>query len=263
MRLFFELAARSFRRTLTYRIATLAGLITNVFFGLIRASVLVALFGQQSEVSGYTVTSIITYTGLSQALIAYLMLFGWYDLMDGVHTGEISTQLLKPLSLFRYWLAHDLGRAIAHLFLRGVSIMLIYELMFDLTYPKDLGQWLALLVSLFFAWWLSMVWRFLVNLAAFWSPNAQGFGRLLFFAANFFSGFMMPLGLFPDWLQTLCYLTPFPYMINVVIEIYLNIITGSELVFLLALQLIWILGLSLISQFILTMGIRKLAIAGG
>ena len=36
--------ARAIQRQLTYRAATLAGLATNFFFGLLRAAVLVALY---------------------------------------------------------------------------------------------------------------------------------------------------------------------------------------------------------------------------
>ena len=45
MRLFWEVVRRSFRRHLTYRAAALAGLVTNIFFGLVRAAVLVAHTG--------------------------------------------------------------------------------------------------------------------------------------------------------------------------------------------------------------------------
>ncbi len=87
MRLFFELARRSFQRYLTYRAATVAGLVTNLFFGLMRVAVLLALYGEQTEVQGFTIPDVITYTGLTQAIIAYLSMFGWYDLMNSVHSG--------------------------------------------------------------------------------------------------------------------------------------------------------------------------------
>lgn len=263
MILFFEFTKRSFRRTLTYRAAAVAGLVTNFFFGLLRVAVLLALFGDEQVVQGYSVAGIITYTALTQALIAFLSLFGWYDLMQSVHSGEVGADLLKPMNYFSFWMAHDAGRALASLLLNGVSFMLIFELVFDMVYPSSLVQWTALALSLGLAWLLSFAFRFLVNLAAFWSPNAQGTGRFIFFVAMFCSGFMMPLGLFPDWVLRLCYLTPFPHILNTVVDIYLNRVTGWSLLEALFFQAIWAAVLVLAGQVLLRRGVRRLVILGG
>jgi hypothetical protein len=66
MRLIWEVAKLSFQRQLAYRSAHLAGLITNLFFGLLRAAVLIALYGAREEVSGLSLQMAITFTGLSQ-----------------------------------------------------------------------------------------------------------------------------------------------------------------------------------------------------
>ena len=51
MRLFWQLTQRALQRQLTYRAATLAGLGTNFFFGILRASVMIALYGVRSSYS--------------------------------------------------------------------------------------------------------------------------------------------------------------------------------------------------------------------
>ena len=45
-------------------------------------------------------------------------------------------------------------------------------------------------------------------------PDARGFGRMIFALSQALSGFLMPMALLPDWLQTICYLTPFPMLIT-------------------------------------------------
>ena len=47
MRLYLELARRSFQQTLTYRAAALAGIFTNGVFGVMIASVFLALYQSQ------------------------------------------------------------------------------------------------------------------------------------------------------------------------------------------------------------------------
>jgi ABC-2 type transport system permease protein len=263
MRLFWELSNRSFQRYLTYRAATLAGLVTNLFFGLLRVALFLALYGDQQEVAGLSVAGVITYTGLTQAMIAYLSLFSWYDLMDSVHSGEITADLLKPMNLFTFWLAQDFGRAAVNLIFRGLAFMLIYAIFFDLTYPTSGGQWLALALAVLLSWLVSFAWRFLINLAAFWTPNARGVGRFAFVLSWFFSGFLMPLRFFPEWVVRLSALTPFPQMVNTVVEIYLGVLPGPELLQALASQALWAITLIAAGQLLLRAGVRRLVILGG
>ena len=119
MRLFIELAKRSFQRQLSYRAATFAGLATNFFFGMLRVAVMVALYQTRGEVNGISLRGAITFTGLTQALIGFLSLFGWYDMMNSIYTGAVASDLLKPMGFFNFWLAQDLGRALAQLVLTG------------------------------------------------------------------------------------------------------------------------------------------------
>lgn len=263
MRLFWELALRSFQRQLTYRAAALAGLATNFFFGILRASVLVALYGARQDVVGITILGAVTYTGISQATISILSLFGWYELMNTVYTGAVASDLLKPMGYYRFWMAQDLGRAVSQFLLRSLPIVLGYALLYQIVVPSSMVQWLALGISLGLAWWVSFSWRFLANLVSFWTPDARGFIRFAFILTWLFSGFLMPLRFFPDWFTHLCYLTPFPYMVNVVIDIYLGLLVGPVLVQTLLAQLGWAVILTLLGQVLLRAGVRRLVILGG
>lgn len=263
IRLFWEITKRSYQRHLTYRAATLAGLVTNFFFGILRASILVALYGVQTEVQNISLQGAVTYAAMTQAVIGYLSMFNWFDLMRTVYTGEIGSDLLKPMNFISYWMAKDLGRAIVQLIFRGVIVMAGYALIFDLVWPESAVQWLGFGVALILSWMISFLWRFLINLISFWTPNALGILRLLFTLSWFFSGFLMPLRFFPDWVIKLSYLTPFPHSLNTVVEIYLGVLQGPQILQAIAFQLLWILLLWAGSQLVLRAGVRRLVILGG
>jgi ABC-2 type transport system permease protein len=175
----------------------------------------------------------------------------------------VSADLLKPIGYFRFWLAQDLGRATAQLALRGLPLLAAYAFLFHITTPGPVVQWLALLLSLGLAWLVSFSWRFLVNLAAFWIPNAVGIGRFVFLTAYFLSGFLMPLRFFPEWFSRLCYLTPFPQVVNTVVETYLGVLSGPEQIGALLGQLAWAAVLIAAGQIVLRAGVRRLVILGG
>lgn len=263
MHLFWKLTKTSIQRYLTYRAATIAGLVTNIFFGIIRANILIALYDVQPSVAGISIQGAITFAALGQALIGYLSLFNWYDLMETVYTGDISSDLLKPMNYFNYWLAQDMGRAIVQLVLRGITLMIGFALIYDIQWPKNITNVIAFLVSIVFSWFLSFSWRFLVNLSSFWTSNARGILRFFFILSWFFSGFLMPLRFFPPWVTRISYFTPFPHTFNTVIEIYLGVITGPTILIALAQQLLWAIVLTILGQWVLQIGIKRLAILGG
>ena len=141
--------------------------------------------------------------------------------------------------------------------------MLAYAVLFHITLPGSAWQWLALVVALLLSWLVSFAWRFLVNLAAFWTPNAVGIGRFAFGLSMLLSGFLMLLRFFPDWFVSLCYLTPFPATVNTIVEIYLGVLSGPALLQAFLGQLLWIGILVAAAQLVLRAGVRQLVIQGG
>jgi ABC-2 type transport system permease protein len=73
----------------------------------------------------------------------------------------------------------------------------------------------------------------------------------------------MPLRLFPEWVQTIAYLTPFPYTLNLVVEVYLGLLQGPALYRALLMQLVWAVGLAILGHLVLKTAVRRLVILGG
>jgi ABC-2 type transport system permease protein len=264
MRLYLELAKKSFQRQIAYRTATLAGLITNLFFGVLRASILIAVFNAQTtSVANYSAQDAITYTGLTQAFIGAMALWGWYDMIRSIKSGEVATDLSRPFDYYNFWLAQDLGRSVFQLFTRGVLLMVIFVVAFGASVPASVEQWLLLIVSTSLALLLSFSWRFLVSSLGFWTTDAQGWMRIALLGILLPTGFVVPLAFMPTWLQTLCYLTPFPGFINTPVDIYLGRTTGQTALLLMALQVGWLMGLVALGRFAASAGRRKLTIQGG
>lgn len=241
----------------------LAGLATNLFFGLMRAFVLIALYHERESVNGLSLQGAVTYVAFSQAMIAFLWIFGSWDLMNSVITGAVGTDLLKPLPLFWLWMARDAGRSLVNLVTRGLLLLILYSFFFAIYLPSRPVQWLGLLLAMVLGWLVSFAWRFLVNLAAFWSPDARGFGRVAFTVSQLFSGFLMPLRLYPDWFANFCLLTPFPALFNTSAEIYLGVLQGNAMWTALLGQVAWFAVLAVLAHLALNAGIRRLVVQGG
>jgi len=263
MTAFFATIRTSFRRQLTYRAANLSGLATNLMFAFFRAAVLIALFNEKNVVNGLSIQGAITFAGITQALIGYLSFFHWFDVMHSINEGQVGADLLKPMNYFTYWLGIDLGRALGSFLIRSLPLFLIFLFFYKITLPDSLLQWLVFLLSVVLSELVSFGWRFLVNLAAFWSPNALGIGRFAFGLSWIFSGFYMPLDLFPDWLANFSRLTPFGASVYLPIEIFINKLKAGDLLQAVLIQLFWVLFFIVIDHLVLSRGVRKLVIQGG
>jgi ABC-2 type transport system permease protein len=266
LRPYLALVRLAFHKQFAYRAANLAGFVTNSFFSLLRAAVVIALYNAQPDgatVGGFSLRDAVTYTGIGQALIGWVALWGWWDILLAVKSGEVATDLQRPIGFFWYWCAQDFGRACAQLIMRGLPIMALYAALYPITWPGSLVQVLGFLMALLLAWFISFAWRFLYSIAAFWTTDAKGFGRMASFLAIFASGFIMPVGFFPDWVQGALRALPWSAMVNTPVEAFVNVVTGDGLVLAIAQQAFWAAALCLLAHGLLHAGSRKLAVDGG
>jgi ABC-2 type transport system permease protein len=261
--LWLELARRGYRRYAAYPGATWAGVFTNTFFGFLLAYILLAVFRERETVGSYDAQDAVTYVWIGQGMLMTVYIWGWYEVALRVQSGDIATDLQRPLDLQAYWLAQDLGRAAYHALYRGVPPFLIGAVAFDVVLPADPLVWLAFPLSVTLAVVVSFAFRFLFNLAAFWLLDYRGVGVLAMVASTFFSGQIVPIAFFPNWLEVLAWSLPFAAMVQAPIEVFLGHAEGIELAGILGLQAFWAAALLLVGRAVLGAGLRKLVVQGG
>lgn len=263
MRLYWEVACRGFRRYSTYRGATVAGVFTNTVFGFMRAYVYLALFASRADVGGFDVTDTLTYTFATQGMLMVAYIWGWWEIALTIRSGDIVTDLYRPLDYQLYWLAQDIGRATYHAIFRGIPPFVIGALAFHLRLPEHPLTWLAFAASIFLAVCVSFSLRFMVNLSAFWLLDYRGVGGLAAAAWTFLSGFAVPIAFFPETLQAVTRALPFVAFVEIPVEIFLEKEQGPALAGALAFQAAWAAALLLAGRLMLSAATRKVVIQGG
>jgi ABC-2 type transport system permease protein len=263
VRLYWELARRGYRRYAAYPAATWAGVFTNTVFGFMQAYILLALYRHRADVGGYDASDTVTYVWLTQAMLAVVSVFGWNDLALRIRTGDIATDLSRPVHPFAAGLAFDLGRAWYHMLFRGIAPFIAGALVFDVHVPKSPVVWAAFLASVALAVCLSFAFRYLYNTVAFWLLDDRGPRLFGVTVMTFFGGFYIPVRFFPDALRTVANATPFPAMLQRPIDIFVGKAHGLDLVETLALQLGWMLALSAVAVSVFAAGTRRLVVQGG
>ncbi|WP_017570338.1 ABC transporter permease, partial [Nocardiopsis halotolerans] len=194
MRVYLAVYARGLHRYSTYRAATLAGIFTNSVFGVINATVMLALFSARPRINGYDVGDAVTQVFVGQALLGMVAVMGPpLELGERIRSGAVGTDLLRPVSLQGWWLAEDLGRATFNLVLRGVPTFAVGMLLFDLVLPDDPLRWAAVLASAFLATLVSFSLRYLYELAGFWLMDSRGVWAVAGLLGPVAAGMLLPL----------------------------------------------------------------------
>jgi ABC-2 type transport system permease protein len=263
VRLYWEIARRGYRRYAAYPWATAAGVFTNSIFGFMRGYILLALFEARGEVGGYDAAQALTFVWVTQSLIMAVYMWGWVEVALRVRSGDIATDLHRPVDPQAYWLAEDLGRALYHLLFRGVPPFLVGALAFELRMPDDALTWLAFAVSVALAVVVGFGFRFLFNLATFWIVDYRGIAILATLVATFCSGLLLPVRLFPDWLETAVSVLPFVAMLQIPADVFVGELRGLDLAGALAFQAAWAAALLLAGRAVFAAGTRKLVVQGG
>jgi len=103
---------------------------------------------------------------------------------------------------------------------------------------------------------VSFACRFMVNLTAFWLTEVRGLLLLYVLVSGVLGGHLVPVQLFPDWLQASAYVTPFPAMIQFPINLVTGQATGLRAVAEVAAQVAWAAGLLLLGRLVLSRATR-------
>ena len=106
---YLAIIAARFRALLQYRAAALAGLFTQVFFGLVRIMILRAFYAASVTAAPISLPRVVTYVWLGQAT---LLLVPWRtdeDVAEQINTGNVVYELTRPLDLYGVWFARSLA----------------------------------------------------------------------------------------------------------------------------------------------------------
>lgn len=258
------LVRAGYRRRSTYRLATVAGVLANTTFGLIRSYVLLAmLHAAGGRLAGYDAGSMLAYVWLGQAMLGIVQLFTRTGIDERIRSGDIAVDLARPLDLQLAALAEDYGRAAYNLLPRALPTLALGVLVTGARLPTDPRNWTLGLVAVVAAVAVAFLWVFALGALGFWVVETRGLGTLYMVVANFLAGLYVPVALMPGWLRTVAACSPFPSMLQTPIDVLSGRVAGGAAVRLVAIQAGWALAGALVGRVLLRLGQRRLVVQGG
>ena len=268
------LFASRFQQMFQYRGAALAGFITQCWWGGLKVMILAAFYsGSVAAASNapMTLAQAITYTWVGQALLVLLPWFSDPDVATAVRTGAVSYDRLRPIDFYSLWFVRAAGwiaaravpRAALMLGFAAVLLPLVGLQEWSWRLPANLVAGTLFMISLALALLLSSAMVMLLNIASAASLNARGVNALAAAPTILLSGNLLPLSLFPDWMQTTLLLQPFAGVLDIPLRIYFGALQGTAALCFLGVQLFWLAALIALGRWWLGRVLRSLEMQGG
>lgn len=260
-----------FRMELQYRAAAIAGFGTQCWWGVIKIMVFAAFYASAPGDHPLTLEQAITYTWLGQGLLALLPWTGDTEVQQMVRTGNIAYERLRPVDVYAYWYFRAMALRVAPTILRMTPMIILAAVILPLAGLDDWALkppsgWEA--AALFAASIASTVLlasavTVLINTAMLWTVSGYGLNNLAMPLVAIFSGMIVPLPLFPDWMQPFLNAQPFRGLVDVPYRIYFADLTGMDALWGIAHQLGWTVALVLFGHWLMARGMKRMVVQGG
>ena len=261
---YLAFVAKSFQKRMQYRVANLAGLTTNFFFLLVHIFVYTAFYASRTDPQPLNLNEIITYFVLCQVFFMLMPFWGARsEVTSAIKDGSVALQLTKPVDFHAYWFADECGRACYYLVMRGLPTFLISILFFEVAMPTQPTTLIAFAVSMTLATFMSAAITITIFSSAFWTLDTTGISGLSYSTITLFSGMLVPIALWPEWLAHIAAWLPFAGLIDVPFSIYLGKITEAAVWAAIGKQAVWNLFFIGLGRVLLSRGFSRLVIQGG
>jgi ABC-2 type transport system permease protein len=256
-----------FKTGLQYRAAALAGISTQIFFGIVYISVYVAFYNSGSGTLPMPIDELVSYLWLNQAFFA--LIYMWYkdkDILNLIKKGNIAYELCRPQNLYLMWFSKMYGERLSKVLLRFLPVLifaLIIPSPFNLDLTTTIPRLILFIVSLGLASILVVAISLLYHIICLYTLDEKGIVNMFMVVSDILSGLTVPIPFFPSYLQKISDILPFRYVSDFPFRLYIGNISINEGMIGIIVQLIWIIILVCIGYLLMKKALKKAVIQGG
>jgi len=246
---------------LVYRVNFLLEILSGLFSSVILVFLWIAIYRSSARgtIGGYQLDEMVTYI-LGGGLINTFILTTAEnpETSQSIQDGTLSNLLVTPINPYGVWLVRDLGTKL-FLFMVGLAgyVVVLFWFRDVMVLRLSAGHLVFFLVSLALAALLQFLIFEALSLLAFWIENTYGIRFTMRVIMEVVGGAIIPLLFFPQILQDIFLLLPFPFLIYLPMRIYLGKIPLGEIPFELLKEMAWIAALGVVNVVLWRRGLRQ------
>jgi len=263
-RKYLAFSKASLQIMLVYKSSLALNLIGTIFYVVAMFYLWQTIFlNQPGALGGFTWSEMKAYI-----LVAFLLnsVLTWYDewvMARDIREGTVAVDLARPIDFQAKRFADAIGPIPIELFsavVVGAAVALFFG---GIALPADPAHAALFLISACLATLTKFGLVYCVSMVAFWTTGVTGISVGRVAIQNIFSGALIPLVFFPDWLRAVAAVLPFQGLISTPALTYLGKMDGPTTAVMIATQAAWAVGLLLLGRLAWRGASRVVTIHGG
>lgn len=224
-----------------------------------------AIYQTRTEIFGYQKAQMLTYIVGIAFLRGIVLANRSTDLEADIYTGRLNINLLKPFSIKKFYFTRDIADKILNISFILVEIALVlYLLKPPFWFPQNPSTYLPFLILVVMSSFLFFFLNFIAASLAFWTGAVWAPRWLLMVVLmEFMSGAYFPIDILPSWLSRVILATPFPYLIYFPLKVWLEQVSGLEILRVTVMMVFWLGIMFFLSQLVWKKGLKVYSAWGG
>lgn len=255
--------------TFVYKYQILGWILGDFIQVLITVSLWLAVYenSPNEEINGFTLPMMLSYLIIIK-VVSHLVYCSnaFWSVGEDIREGNISIQLVRPLSYRNRILSSDIGSYIANIIITFIPLFIISSTVLyftlDVPFPSVINV-ILFLISSFMSFLIFSLFSFLLGQLAFYTGALFGLFILKDELTFFLSGGLIPLSFFPEVIQKIMNFLPFSSILETPTFILTNRYEPTEILIKLAIQLIWVVVFFILSDLSFKRASRRLQTTGG
>lgn len=256
-----------FNEGIQYRVAALAGILTQMAFGGMFVLLYTAFYRSDPAAYPMGLQQTMSYLWLRQAFLALFMPWRFDNtIFADITGGNIAYELARPLDIYHMWFAKNLAMRASAVALRFLPVLVLAALIpapYGLAAPAGVGALAGFLVTMVLGALVLIAMLMIVYALTFFTMQPMGLRMVFLVVADFCAGDLVLLPFFPDGLRRVLELTPFAATSNVPFRIYSGHLAGGEALRAAGLQVFWLLALVGLGRLLMHSALRRTVVQGG
>lgn len=218
------------------------------------------------QIGGFSRNEMILYVFMSYTIADIVMIGISSDIGHDVIDGSVAMNLIKPINYRLYLTFRALGIMIYRVVVPsvfiwiGLEIYKVTKLGMTVISPDRIA---LSLVSIVLSFFIYVFFDYCFGMLAFVTTYIFGMNVIKNAALNFLTGKLIPISFFPVFVQEIFSFLPFTAMTYVPVMIYLGKYSGTEVLWQLGKQALWVVILYLIGSILWKKIEKRIVILGG
>ena len=261
---FFKL---KFSVGLQYRAAALAGIATQIFFGLVYIMVYTAFYKSGKTSVDMTYQQLVSYMWLNQSFFSLICV--WHkdqELLNMIRKGDIAYELCRPENTYVMWFIRIFATKLSAVLLRCIPLIIISFLLpkpYNLSLPYSWFSFIMFILILLISSMLLTAIITLMYIFIFYTIDSKGIYSMYCGIAELLAGQIVPIPFLSKTIRFVLELLPFAYISDFTFRVYSGNIHGLLIFKGLTIEIIWLLILVSLGHFLTNKVLKRVVVQGG